>query len=75
MGTIYEIRKALDAVELAETQLDELTALVRLDHLVRQATGVGISAALTVYTPTQVARAVGLSRQAMAKRRPTQIAA
>lgn len=75
MGTIEHIRKALDTVEQAQTQLEELAALVELERLVRSATSVGIGAALTVYTPTQVGRAIGVSRQAMAKRRPTQVAA
>lgn len=70
MGTISEIRAALDRVEQAETQLDELAELVRLNRLIRNATSKAIGAALTVYTPTDVARAVGTSRQAMAKRRP-----
>lgn len=75
MGTIHEIRTALDAVEQADTQLDELAAIVALDRLVRRATSVSIGAALTTYTPTQVARAIGVSRQAIAKRRPTELAA
>jgi hypothetical protein len=75
MGTIHEIRTALDAVEQAETQLDELAALARLDRLVREATSTSVVAALTTYTPTEVARALGVSRQAIAKRRPTLLAA
>lgn len=75
MGTIHEIRTALDAVEQAETQLDELAALAHLDRIVRQATSDMVGAALSTYTPTEVARALGVSRQAIAKRRPTQLAA
>lgn len=75
MGTIHEIRTALDAVVQAESQLDELAALARLDRLVREATSASVVAALTNHTPTEVARALGVSRQAIAKRRPTQLAA
>lgn len=75
MGTFHEIRTALDAVEQAKTQLDELAALARLDRLVRQATSDMVAAALATYTPTEVGRALGVSRQAIAKRRPTQLAA
>lgn len=70
MGTISDLRAALDLVEQADTQLEELAALIDLSRRVRNATSRAIGAALTVYTPTQVARAAGTSRQAMAKRRP-----
>jgi hypothetical protein len=75
MGTIHEIRTALDAVVQADSQLDELAALARLDRLVREATSASVVAALANHTPTEVARALGVSRQAIAKRRPTQLAA
>jgi hypothetical protein len=68
MGTISELSAALDRVAEAETQLDELAALARLDRLVRTATGSALRAALTTYTATEVAAAVGVSRQAIAKR-------
>jgi len=70
MGAISELRAAIDRVERADHQLDELAALVALDRLVRRVTRDAVTAALTVYTPTEVARAAGTTRQAMAKRRP-----
>lgn len=69
MGTISDLRDALDAVEAADTQLDELAALVHLDRLTRRATSVAIGAALGTYNTAQVARAAGTSRQAMQNRR------
>lgn len=75
MGTIDEIQAALDAVEQADTQLEEVSALVELNRLVRSRTSTAIGAAVATYTPTQVARAIGVSRQAMAKYRHPRIAA
>lgn len=70
MGAITDLQTALDRVAAADTQLDELGALVALERLVRGLTRDAVTAALKVYTPTEVARAAGTSRQAMAKRRP-----
>lgn len=67
--TLTVIRDATDRVQDAETQLDELSAMVALNRLVKAATSDLITKALHVYTGTEVARAMGVSRQATNKRR------
>lgn len=69
-GTLRDLYDALDAVEAADTQLDELAALVRLDRLVRSTRTRAMRAAHGVYTDTEIARAVGVTRQAIAQQRP-----
>lgn len=69
MGTLDEIQTRLDAVEAADTQLDELAALVALERRVRTAASIAIGAALSTYRPVDVARAIGTSRQAVERRR------
>lgn len=67
-ATLDQIRTATDRVESADTQLDELAAMVDLDRLVRSTCQTLFAAALDTYPPAEVARAVGTSRQAMGKR-------
>lgn len=68
--TVYEeLDEALMAVEQADTQLDEVGAMVRLQRLVMQRTRQLVHAALLEYPAAEVARATGVSRQAMGKRR------
>jgi hypothetical protein len=75
MATFREIHDALDAVEDAETALEEVTALVRLDRLVKAAAAASVTHALTIHPVTEVARACGISRQALSKRHPRGLAA
>jgi hypothetical protein len=68
MPTIRDIDLALSRVEDAETQLEELAALVLLDRIVRTVTRESVAAALATHSQSEVSRAVGVSRQAIAKR-------
>lgn len=61
--TLTVIRDATDRVEAAQTQLDELTAMVELNRVVRAATSDLIARALHTYPGAEVARAIGTSRQ------------
>jgi hypothetical protein len=65
---LEQIRTATDRIEDAETQLEELAQMVGLERLVRGFARQLFAAALDSYTPAEVARAVGTSRQAMDKR-------
>lgn len=68
-STLTAIRDATDRVEDADTQLDELAAMVDLRRLVVHATAVLIQRALLTYTGSEVAHATGLTRQAMNRKR------
>jgi len=68
MPALHEIRAATDQVAAAQTQLDELAAMIALDRLVTDHTRRLVAAALEVHKPAAVARAIGVSRQAVAKR-------
>lgn len=68
MPTIRDLDLALSRVEEAETTLDETAALVELDRLVRAVTRDHLRAAVAEHSQSEVARAVGVSRQAIAKR-------
>lgn len=68
-STLTAIRDATDRVQEAETQLDELSAMVELNRLVKTATSDLIMRALATYTGAEVARATGVSRQYTNRRR------
>jgi hypothetical protein len=63
-STLTAIRDATDRVQDADTQLEELTAMVELQRLVRAATQQLIMRALHTYSGAEVARATGVTRQA-----------
>jgi len=69
MGTISDLQAALDRVENADDQLSELAALQALYVRIGQARSLAIEAALGIFTPTEIGRALNVSRQAMSKRR------
>jgi hypothetical protein len=68
MPALEEIRAATDQVAAAQTQLDELAAMIALDRLVTLHSRRLVAAALDAHKPAAVARALGVSRQAIAKR-------
>lgn len=68
-ATLNDVRAATDRVERAETQLEELAAVVALDRLVRSITRHLMGAAFKAYTPTEIARTLGTSRQAVSQKR------
>jgi hypothetical protein len=67
--TLNDVRAATDRVAAAETQLDELAAMVDLERLVCQLTRHLMSSAFQVFTPTEISRALGQSRQAVSQKR------
>jgi len=71
-ATLNDIRAATDRVQAADTQLEELAAMVDLERLVKGLSRHLFRAAYGKYTMAEIARAVGTSRQAVSQQRQRQ---
>lgn len=72
VGFIDRIDAAVTDITAAESQLDELAAVYRLEAVVSEIRAELVMAALTNHTGGEVGRTLGVSRQAINRRRQKQ---